>query len=329
MERSYFFDSTENNIRTYQAADFARYHAQIVGNGVSNTPNLSDLSVSAKENMTVMIGAGYAFANGYMYENTAALDLIHDSAEPEMDRIDRVVIRFDNTPGIRAINAYIKKGVPASSPVPPGLLRDSLVYELSIAQVLIESGKSFIEQYQIADERTNDNVCGYIPLHNIYRGMNVNQDGIVTMQNQSYVDSRNSIANYYLPSIPNGGSSSESLELPWLGNPSIDRQGEVNGKYFTPKADGVYHLWLMIRTDSFMPADHVGADVQFHLAKNGVPYGYPFISRAPASRTDNIWIGSVVEQIDAGDQISIFGGSYSVGPQIHIIDTWFRAAKIS
>src|SRR5690606_28800418 len=115
---------------------------------VSNTTNLPDLAVEAKENMTVTLGAGYCFANGYMYENTAALDLTHDIAHTTYDRIDRVVIRFDHNPSERKVYAYIKKGTPASSPVAPSLTRDDYVYELSVARVLIIAGKSYIEQYQ-------------------------------------------------------------------------------------------------------------------------------------------------------------------------------------
>src|SRR5690625_7891458 len=80
-EKSYFYDSTASDERIYQAADFARFHAQIIGNGVSNTTTMPDLEVSAKNNMEVSLGAGYMFANGYMYENSSTMTLKHDIAD--------------------------------------------------------------------------------------------------------------------------------------------------------------------------------------------------------------------------------------------------------
>src|SRR5699024_11712371 len=65
---------------------------------------------------------------------------------------------------------------------------DNYIYEMSVAQVLIKAGKSYVEDDEITDERENDEVCGYIDLHNIYRGLFVNEYGMVTMPNQSYVE---------------------------------------------------------------------------------------------------------------------------------------------
>lgn len=189
MERTYFFDSTENDERIYQAADFARFHAQIIGNGVSNTANLPDLEVNAQQNMNVGLGAGYMSANGYMYENTETMVLTHDVADSINNRIDRVVIRFDNNPEQRRIYATIKKGTPSSNPVTPTLTRDSYIYEMSVAQVRIIAGKSFIEQTEVKDERANDSVCGYIPLHNIYRGLEVDELGRLSFPKQTHVTS--------------------------------------------------------------------------------------------------------------------------------------------
>src|SRR5699024_5985125 len=93
-ERMYFFDSTEADERIYDAADFARFHHQIIGNGVSNTQNLPDLEVSAGDNMEINLGAGYCFADGYLYQNDSTKTLEHDIADTENDRIDRVIIRL-------------------------------------------------------------------------------------------------------------------------------------------------------------------------------------------------------------------------------------------
>ncbi len=263
-ERMYFFDSTEDDERIYQAADFARFHAQIIGNGVSNTADLPDLDVSAKTNMNVALGAGYMFANGYMYENSETRNLTHDVADPDNDRIDRVVVRFDNNPEKREIKAVIKKGTPARSPVAPSLTRDSYVYEMSVAQVKIIAGKSFIEQYQITDERANGNVCGYIPLHNIYRGLGVNEHGMITMPNQSYVE-MNKRSPIYSPTTVDGASSGyDYFEISL--DTEIDRQKEVNSNTFKTKEKGTFLFTFHTRMDANILEDE---KIEAFLVVNG------------------------------------------------------------
>lgn len=242
MERSYFFDSTEDDERIYQASDFARFHAQIIGDGVSNTANLPDLEVTAQRDMNVSLGAGYMFVRGYMYENTSTMTLTHDIADSSSDRIDRIVIRFDNNPEERKVYAAIKKGtIKGGNPTPPSLIRNDYIHEMSIAQVRIIAGKSYIEQSQITDERANDAVCGYIPLHNIYRGIGVNEHGMITMSNQSYVE-MNDLSEVALSGDGDFTSpTSKNFYYQYMNiKPIIDRQEEIkNGKFYV-KQSGTY-----------------------------------------------------------------------------------------
>src|SRR5699024_12685986 len=99
------------------------------------------------------------------------------------------------------------------------------IYEMSVAQVLIKAGKSYVEDSEITDERSNDEVCGYIDLHNIYRGLCVNEYGMVTMPNQSYVE-MNYTSSYML------SSKSRFEGYLWRNNCiqlelNIDRQNEI------------------------------------------------------------------------------------------------------
>src|SRR5699024_9011136 len=240
-ERMYFFDSTEADERIYDAADFARFHHQIIGNGVSNTQNLPDLEVSAGDNMEINLGAGYCFANGYLYQNDSTKTLEHDIADTENDRIDRVIIRFDNNPEERTIKARILKGTPDSNPMPPEITRDNYIHDMSVAQVLIKAGKSYIEDDEITDERANDEVCGYIPLHNIYRGVQINEYGMVTMPKQSYVEmdldgkfTLDGDTQYDAETYPNFYHTKFKIDA------EIDRQNEINNGKFIAKADGTY-----------------------------------------------------------------------------------------
>ncbi len=331
MERTYFFDSTEQDERIYNAADFARFHAQIIGNGVSNTANLPDLEVTAQNNMNVGLGAGYMFANGYMYENTSTLTLTHDTADSNNDRIDRVVIRFDANPEERSIKAVILKGTPANTPVPPALTRDNYIYEMSVAQVRIIKGKSFIEQSQITDERANYVVCGYIPLHNIYRGLEINEHGMVTMPNQSFVDVRADDANYEIK------YDSFEEQLP-INHIITDRQGEISNNAFIPKADGVFHIWMQIRcAESVLRNMNIGsthfADIQAYADINNTKPDLPIGANVVMRNTDNIWTFSQPIPLKKGDVLKLFTKYYNPGGQniggIPVENVWVRIFKVS
>lgn len=267
MERMYFFDSTEEDERIYSAADLARFHNQIIGNGVSNDPNLPNLEVTSESNMDVSLGAGFMFANGYMYQNTDGLTLTHDTADANNDRIDRIVIKFDANPEERTINAYVKKGTPSSNPNPPSLTRDNYVYEMSVAQVRIIKGKSFIEQSEIIDERSNDAVCGYIPLHNIYRGMEVNELGMVTLPNQSYVE-MNKTSSFSLSGDGDFDQSSNYYKQYIDIVPLIDRQDEIDDGKFKIKADGTYLFTSHIRVLDGQDFD-VNKKIEAYMVING------------------------------------------------------------
>lgn len=292
----YFFDSTENDERIYQAADFARFHAQIIGNGVSNTANLPDLEVSERTNMDIALGAGYMFANGYMYELTETTTLTHDVADPDNDRIDRVTIRFDSNPEKREIKAVIKKGTPAGSPNPPSLTRDDYIHEMSVAQIRIKAGKSYIERDQITDERANDAVCGYIPLHNIYRGIQVDESGMIQMLNQSHVT-------VY---------ANDEQELPYndrvkmiFPNVHTDTQSEYDPSrsMFTARSKGV----IMVNPSIDFDINHDTFRFAVYVYKNGEIYQRIAHASGTSPNVQRAGIdGTSLVPVEIGDELEIY-----------------------
>ncbi len=294
----YFFDSTADDQRIYQAADWARFHAQIIGNGVSNDPNLPNLEVTAKTNMDIALGAGYMFANGYMYGNDSTMTLNHSIADPNNDRIDRIIICFDNNPSQRRIYAYVKEGVPGANPAPPSLQRDDYICEMSVAQVRIIAGKSFIEQSEITDERTTETVCGYIDLHNIYRGLQINEVGMVSMPNQSFMKSINR--------SPIQLTTTRKI-IPF-GNVETDKQGEViNSTTFQAKADGIYQFWVEFAWDQ--SSGLTGVDVQVYLYVNGSE-SFPLGAKVLTDDNDNFLIQSGFDELQAGDEVTFYAIAY-------------------
>ncbi|WP_416175983.1 hypothetical protein [Clostridium sp.] len=92
--------------------------------------------------------------------NDADLILPIDVADGVLNRIDRIVLRLDIEG--RAINAVVKKGTFASSPVAPDLQRDADAYELGIADILVSAGAVSVTQANITDLRLNNELCGIV-----------------------------------------------------------------------------------------------------------------------------------------------------------------------
>jgi hypothetical protein len=160
-EKSCFFDSTAEDPREYTADEFAEYFRRVLTDGIFNGG--TNLQVTADgTNMNVNIADGYAWIQGYMYKVYGGHTLTLDTADPTYDRIDRVVLRLDKSLEKRSIEAVVLKGTPSATPTPPALTRNDNVYELSLAQVRVIAGKSFIEGFQVTDERLDTNVCGLV-----------------------------------------------------------------------------------------------------------------------------------------------------------------------
>lgn len=158
-----FFDSIDGTDERYYTADeFAEYFRQFIRNGIFNGGEILKVG-TGKVNMKVYIKPGYAWLEGYLYKlDTENLYLEHDMADPALDRIDRVIIRLDKTLENRYIKAFILKGIPSEQPTTMELTRNDNIYEISLAQVRIVAGKSYIEDYQITDERLDNTVCGLV-----------------------------------------------------------------------------------------------------------------------------------------------------------------------
>lgn len=147
--------------RRHQASDMADYWRSFLSNGLIHENGQPQISVIANNtNRNITLKKGKALLQGHLYVNTDDLVLRIDNPDSLLDRIDRIVIRYDNTIENRYIKAFVKKGVEASNPIPPQLTRAGDIYEISLAQIKVVAGKSFVEQTDIVDERLNEMTCG-------------------------------------------------------------------------------------------------------------------------------------------------------------------------
>jgi hypothetical protein len=161
-EKSGFFDSTAEDPREYTADEFAEYFRRLLTDGIFNGGTNLKVEASGTD-MRTRILPGYAWIQGYMYKvYDEPLYLQHDLPDAQLDRIDRIVLRLDTSLEVRSIRAMILKGTPAENPVAPPIVRENNIFDLSLAQVRIIAGKSYIEAFQITDERLDTNVCGLV-----------------------------------------------------------------------------------------------------------------------------------------------------------------------
>ncbi|QXE20004.1 hypothetical protein [Clostridium sp. 001] len=163
MEKSGFFNAMkvgDSWDRVYKAENFAEYFATFIGNGVFPNPATNLQVVSNNNDMTIILKAGRGWINGFIYINTDDLILNVDVADGVLNRIDRVVLKYDVVN--REIRASVKKGAFASSPVAQVLQRDADAYELGIADICIKAGSIGIAQADITDLRLNKDLCGIV-----------------------------------------------------------------------------------------------------------------------------------------------------------------------
>lgn len=158
MEKSSFFNSVSHD-RTYRAEDWAEYFASFIGNGVFPVPS-TGLQVVVDNGMNLLLKAGKAWINGYFYNNTSDLTITIGTADGQLNRIDRIVVRWDLTN--RIISAEVKSSTYSASPTAPALQRDADIYELALADVYVGAGVTAITQSNITDQRLNTSLCGIV-----------------------------------------------------------------------------------------------------------------------------------------------------------------------
>lgn len=162
MEYSGFFNGDEE----YGQDEFNRYFDNIYESGVSvNGDSTMTLGVISSLE-TLQVSKGFCIVKGfYLYNDSSKI--INATRDNNFDRIDRVVVRLNLNN--RKVSIELKQGIAGSKPVAPNLQRDSLIYELSLCQVLVPRTGSLV----VTDERYRQELCGAIRPKNLteFNGM--------------------------------------------------------------------------------------------------------------------------------------------------------------
>jgi len=152
-EYSRFFGGPEGAIPQYNQTHDAEVYRLMFSYGIfSDIENELVVTETDPVSLNVKVDTGWAFVHGFWYHNDSALIKSLGAADPEHSRIDRIVLRLDSTTNFK-ISCEVLAGTPAASPSPPSLTQTDAIYEISLAQVLVEANVTSISNAKITDER--------------------------------------------------------------------------------------------------------------------------------------------------------------------------------
>ena len=160
-----FFDAMEqgegNYDRVYTAAEFAHYFSLLVGNGVFPSPDTGlNVLASNPASMTVEIGDGSGWINGYFVTVNGGHSVTLEAASGAGTRIDSIIMQWNSND--RKINIIAKSGTAGGDPQPVELQRDAELWELELAQITVGAGVSSVVQTKIKDMRADETRCGLV-----------------------------------------------------------------------------------------------------------------------------------------------------------------------
>ena len=167
--RSGFFNSEitgydSQNMPVYDRAEeasfFAKYFSQFIGNGVYNNPSTS-MQVVADSDMTIQVSIGTCFINGYFGWVETAESLEIEEAE-SLSRIDRIVARLSLEDDDRKIYLDVLQGEESTDPTAPELTRDDSIYEIALADIIVNQNTIEITNDLITDLRWDTDLCGEV-----------------------------------------------------------------------------------------------------------------------------------------------------------------------
>lgn len=166
-ERYLFFNAMEIAPdvydREYQAQDFAEYFGDVLSTGLMHTNEVPAMSVEVEAGtLNTVVNPGKAILRGHKYENTTPLTLSHSIPEPNLDRIDRVILRLNLNNSVRDIRLRVLEGESSANPTAPVLTRTQFIHDISLAQIRVKANTSSLDVRDLTDERLIEDLCGLV-----------------------------------------------------------------------------------------------------------------------------------------------------------------------
>lgn len=154
-------DGTPVYDRAITSAPLRKLIAKLLTDGVLPNPS-TNLQVKAGSGMNVVVNPGFAICAGGLKLEENRRTLAIRAADSNYDRIDTVVLRWNDNDSERICDLYIVEGIPAASPLRPELTRTESIWELGLADLFINKNSSAISNQRITDTRYETARCGII-----------------------------------------------------------------------------------------------------------------------------------------------------------------------
>ena len=172
MQRSGFFNARLINSaydRTYNAEDYRDNLGALVSDGVLRGKD-GELKVQAvgDNSMAYTVSTGWAWVKGAWYHNTSTWSPDTDSeniinvGNASLERIDRIVLRFNNNNAVRSVSIVKLEGTAATVAEPPALTRTNEIWDICLAEITIPPRATTLTQADIKDTREDKEICGWV-----------------------------------------------------------------------------------------------------------------------------------------------------------------------
>lgn len=179
--------------RPSSAEDLRELYKTFFTNGVFLNEE-DAFQVTPGDGMNVIVAGGKCGIEGTIGYEAAPRGLAIQASSSTADRIDTVVLRWNNNIEVRSIDMYVKAGVAQDVPVRPTLTRSESVWELGIADIFVAKNTGAISSARITDTRLQTDRCGAVtPFATIDTTTFFNQiqaaidENVATLQEQTQV----------------------------------------------------------------------------------------------------------------------------------------------
>lgn len=190
--------------------------------GVMPNPS-NNLQVSAGvDGMTVIVAPGFAVVDGGLCQEAESRTLEVTAADNNYDRIDTVVLRWNENVDVRTADLYIKPGTPAQNPVRPELQRNNSIYEIGLADVFVTKRVATITGDKITDTRYESSRCGIVS--------SVSEWDTTTIYQQVQAD------------LAGFKSNEEASFLSWFNSTTADAEQDIED--FEDAQQAAFNLWF-------------------------------------------------------------------------------------
>ena len=108
-----------------------------------------------------MVNTGYCNIKGKVRDFDEVQELTVSPAHSQYPRIDAIVIERNDTDRDITVK-YVQGQISGATPSAPTMQRDTLVYQICLAQIYVNAGVTSITQANITDTRPDADLCGWV-----------------------------------------------------------------------------------------------------------------------------------------------------------------------